>query len=42
MPDVAESQQISLPLKVPPDTKRNLNTHPPRPSTLLMKPHLSP
>ena len=42
MPDVAESPQTSLPPSVPPDTKRNFNTHPRRPPTLLMKPHLRP
>ena len=42
MPDVAESQQTSLPPTVPPDMKRTFKTHPPSPPTLLMKPHLRP
>ena len=42
MPDVAESQQISLPPTVPPDMKRSRNTHPPRSPMLVMKLHLRP
>ena len=40
IPDVAESQQTSSPPTVPPNMKRTFNTHPPRPPTLLMQPHL--
>ena len=42
LPDVAESQQTSLPPTVPHNMKRTFNTHPPRSRTLLIKLHLRP